>query len=872
MPALTTPGGSLTAETAKGLAEFGGAVIRRGASAQINIALPHSRLRASSASIGSSSSTSQASTAPPAQSSHTSSPASAAPELDSGPASTPPSRHAPRGTPLAQMSPPEPAQPWKSLEVSLVDASLLRGFSPSLATPLPPPLPMMKPVNTDESTVPSPKIRSSTTLPVPPPQPMIHSISTHIDEFHQSRTSQGSYFMHQPHHTQHQRHHQGQYSPSSSYTHEPRGRPQPPPLVASHSQPDTHSHTHTHTHTHSHSRPHSLSRKHGAMSPTVIYRPPLQLTEISLPYKVQYHILNLLLATLEFVFFDFSSKWFPEILHSNLWDCPEAADVSTWSKTILEALNSASGEVHVSGSANGDSSSSGSGTPTRTRASMKPPPHAVAHLTSLMKNVGELQQDVTRRKFVSGEKLLGHLDNSVRVASLLGCNSRATELEETTYYVKEALGGIGIVREAVRGSLNERMEMINKRREELLRMEQDARNEASRLEKEECMKLGWDLATTLEPRLTLRTEWGMPVRPGRERRRWKAWNEGDVEGGLEQEYLDEILGAYSPPPSPHKGLRRESGPQGSLDRNRKGKGKAVDPEVSTPLDIDRGRQREPRISITSGNNPNTSISFSSFSNSSTNNRTSTASTLLNDTPSIPPAIPAKAAKRLSNLYPPTSPISDYDTDVEHEREGPGGVGLELTLSQASFGQQQQQQSMASSVTKHRNESICGNSRAAGGAVAGAGIPRPVTPAQVNMVREPVPQAPPIPISRLIEAEEIQPASGSALGTRRNSSVKSVVNISSCTSASTSTPTLPSQSASNPAQPGDQSRGTPAREERERERKKRNSMPPSIGPTPPLTPKERRITIAVPAAGTPGGGEMERYFDGARGTGEAVAAA
>ncbi|KAF8416326.1 hypothetical protein BGX38DRAFT_1280979 [Terfezia claveryi] len=128
---LVTPGGSLTAETARELAAFGGAVIRRGAQAQVNIAIPQDRVK-SSTTMHTSSSSSASSIAPV----HSSRP------------STPPAVKACPGRPLteplqlptnssstpnSQIHPPEPAQPWKSLEVSLVDASLLRGFSPGLA-------------------------------------------------------------------------------------------------------------------------------------------------------------------------------------------------------------------------------------------------------------------------------------------------------------------------------------------------------------------------------------------------------------------------------------------------------------------------------------------------------------------------------------------------------------------------------------------------------------------------------------------------------------------------------------------------------------------------------------------------------------------
>ena len=48
----------------------------------------------------------------------------------------------------SHIHPPEPTRPWKSLEVSLVDASLLKGFNADLTVPGPVPSQTVKPVAT----------------------------------------------------------------------------------------------------------------------------------------------------------------------------------------------------------------------------------------------------------------------------------------------------------------------------------------------------------------------------------------------------------------------------------------------------------------------------------------------------------------------------------------------------------------------------------------------------------------------------------------------------------------------------------------------------------------------------------------------------
>jgi len=526
------------------------------------------------------------------------------------------------------------------------------------------------------------------------------------------------------------------------------------------------------------------------MSPHVIYSPPLRLSEISLPYRVQYHILTLLISTLEFVFHDFSSKWFPEILSTNFWDCPEAAEVTAWSAAILQALNSASGEVQVHAS-----DKSGSLTANRAKINRKPPPHALAHLTNLLRNANDLHLDASRRLFISGEKLLAHLDNSVRISNLLGCTGRATELEEITYYVKEALGGIGMAREAVRSTFNERMEVINRKREELMRLEQEALNEASKLEREQCTKLGLDLMVTLEPKFARIGDW--ISRPDKQRQ--NSWKEPMI---LIPEQLNtpREMGSFFPPMPP---LRCEG-----RSAEHQAKGKLVDKNPTPTTPIDRGRPQEPRMSISKSKSPSPTTPRSD---------------------GVPPAIPAKAAKRLSNLYPPTSPILDYDTDIEHEREGPGGVGLELTLSQSGFPQ-----TTVSSISRPR---ILQKDQ--GLASANQGIEntdaRPVTPAQVNMVREPIPQGTPIPISKLIEGEDSLEAD-----VRGNVTIKSMGKAFLNFHTESVLPMERGKSVPAPTNRRAEGGRTSVAE-------KRHSAAVSgggilnTGPTPPLTPKERKIT-------------------------------
>ena len=367
--------------------------------------------------------------------------------------------------------------------------------------------------------------------------------------------------------------------------------------------------------------------------------------------------------------------------------------MTTWSAAILRALNSAPDGVQVS-----PGESTRTPISQRARVSRRPPAHALAHLTNLLNNVSGLHQDASRRVFISGEKLLTHLDTAGRVSDLLGCSVNAAELEDITYYVKEALGGIGIVKEAVRNAFMERVEHIHKKQEELRQMEQEALNEANRLEREQCTKLGWDLAVTLEPKVA-RMEWASRSQKSRK----YSWKEPIL--NTEQTNRTGVL-------------VNEVWRQSSVDGNRKEP--ILDQSITSTPSAIHSQPQDLRVSISEPKHyPN----------------------------DAPPAIPAKAAKRLSNLFPLTSPISDYDTDIEHEHESPGGVGLELTQSQLAFFRTA---SSTGSYPRRRKER--GISRHG---IESSDANRPVTPAQVNMVREPVPQEAPIPISLIIDEDALE---------------------------------------------------------------------------------------------------------------------
>ena len=110
---------------------------RHGASAQVNIATPQGRAKSTLSAASSSSGSSRTLQARSSQPSTPITEAPVSPETLSNQDPMFGNTH---------IHTPEPAQPWKSLEVSLVDASLLKSFGAGLTVPGPVSSQTVKPV------------------------------------------------------------------------------------------------------------------------------------------------------------------------------------------------------------------------------------------------------------------------------------------------------------------------------------------------------------------------------------------------------------------------------------------------------------------------------------------------------------------------------------------------------------------------------------------------------------------------------------------------------------------------------------------------------------------------------------------------------
>ncbi|EZF33081.1 hypothetical protein H109_03806 [Trichophyton interdigitale MR816] len=57
------------------------------------------------------------------------------------------------------------------------------------------------------------------------------------------------------------------------------------------------------------------------------------------PFQIQHLVLTKIQTLLEQACFDFASKWAPELISTEMWDCPEAIELSKWTLAMNKAIH-----------------------------------------------------------------------------------------------------------------------------------------------------------------------------------------------------------------------------------------------------------------------------------------------------------------------------------------------------------------------------------------------------------------------------------------------------------------------------------------------------------------------------------------------------
>lgn len=122
----------------------------------------------------------------------------------------------------------------------------------------------------------------------------------------------------------------------------------------------------------------------------------------SLPFKHQYRILTTLQSILESACFDFARKHYPNFLVQKGWDCPEAGELTQWTRGLVAEFRE---------------------NPTRVVKEAE-------HLPLAMKATDEIRHSAVHRVHVSGRDIQRLIENSRVVVYMIGDTKRIREIDE----------------------------------------------------------------------------------------------------------------------------------------------------------------------------------------------------------------------------------------------------------------------------------------------------------------------------------------------------------------------------------------------------------------------------------------------------------
>lgn len=167
-----------------------------------------------------------------------------------------------------------------------------------------------------------------------------------------------------------------------------------------------------------------------------------------LPYTTQHLILTTAQRQLEECCFDFAAKWLPSLLKEKKWECPEAAELIKWTRTLAKH----SGKV---------------------------PAGAIwkvseAPLSEVFSSTNVLRHTAVHRLVTSARGIYKMIQSASRLANALGDSSRAAELEKLCLEMGSRIRDMELNKNFLENRLDEQLQAINKKREELDREEKEA--------------------------------------------------------------------------------------------------------------------------------------------------------------------------------------------------------------------------------------------------------------------------------------------------------------------------------------------------------------------------------------------------------------
>ncbi|KAH8748830.1 hypothetical protein BGZ57DRAFT_806396 [Hyaloscypha finlandica] len=169
---------------------------------------------------------------------------------------------------------------------------------------------------------------------------------------------------------------------------------------------------------------------------------------VSLLHATQHLILTTAQRQLDECCFDFAAKWLPSLLKVKKWECPEAAELIKWTRTLAKH----SGKV---------------------------PAGAIwkvseAPLSKVFSSTDALRHTAVHRLVTSERGIEKMIQSASRLANALGDSPRAAELEKLCLEMGSRIRDMELNKNFLENRLDEQLQAINKKHGELDREEKEA--------------------------------------------------------------------------------------------------------------------------------------------------------------------------------------------------------------------------------------------------------------------------------------------------------------------------------------------------------------------------------------------------------------
>ncbi|KAI1209798.1 uncharacterized protein F4807DRAFT_90313 [Annulohypoxylon truncatum] len=165
-----------------------------------------------------------------------------------------------------------------------------------------------------------------------------------------------------------------------------------------------------------------------------------------IPYKTQHLILNETQRILEESCFEFVQKWLPTVLSGKEWDCASSMELTKWTRLLAKKADKIPREAFNSGG---------------------------APLTEVLFATNKLRHSAVHRISTSARGIQDLVKSAVTLASTLGDQRRASQLEEMCYELDSKIKAMELNKNALENSVIAGIDDIQRLRDELDRKEKE---------------------------------------------------------------------------------------------------------------------------------------------------------------------------------------------------------------------------------------------------------------------------------------------------------------------------------------------------------------------------------------------------------------